>query len=393
MSAISKFNPLTWVRSLIDSVSMGFDDMSSSFAPVKSAARKFRPDRGQWYQHVADMLDLSDGKMNVMTILERDASRYAGMPRGILAKYWFERYIENGAKLGEAMRGTLPPEDVALITVAEQNATLPSTLRELAASTEEIEAARNAFMQGISAPAVALAIAIGCILVVTYVIIPTYVTNFAAFPPDRWGPVGKTAYKASQFVRTFGWFIGLVLGGGFTWLLWSMRNYTGPRREWLDRHVVFYQLFRDLQGPIFITQLASLVRRDTSRMGTPTLTLPQALERIHAHTFPWLRWRIEQMLERHEEKPNDMVHIMSIGAFDNRILYLLADLQEVAQLEESMDKVAKHSLSNVKHGMPKRIRLLKYSMIGLAIATFGVMYILPPTINIEFQSLIKRSYR
>ncbi|MBL8511850.1 MAG: type II secretion system F family protein [Betaproteobacteria bacterium] len=379
------------ITQTVDYLLQAGEDVLASFTPISAAARAFRPKRGEWYKYVANRLKLTDG-LNLSRILENDVERYTGTPRGTLSAYWLERYIDKGANFAEAVRGTLPDEDVSLLAVAEANGHLGETLAELAVSTQKIEEAKKTFMSSIAAALAGAIVGVICIFAFSYGVIPLYVTNFKIIPPEKWGFVGKGAYAFANMVRAYGWIILLMMGGAGMWVTWSMRNYIGQWREWLDEKILFYRLYRDMQGPIFATQLAALLRRREGS-GSTVMTLQVALRNIEAQSYPWLKWRIGQMLERADERPNDKMYILGVGLFDKEVMYLLADLVEVGDFERSMDVVAKESLSGIKETIPKRVRILKLSMMVFAIACGLGLYMVPTLMVNEFESALKRLYQ
>lgn len=299
--------------------------MSRTFTLAeKRAIGKFHKQRAEYYEDMASLMATTNRKL--LSIFEADAQRFANKPRGILSTLWAQRFIDNGADLAMAWEGTLPDAEVAILQVQQQAGSdaVPAALRDLAVMARLVDRMRSAVTTTLGVGLLALCLAVGAITV-----LPGYavqaVRQAMDIPVSHWGPMGKAMLAWDTTVKTYAAPAAAGLGLALTWLAWSFNNWVGPLRNVADQTLVFYSMQRDVAAVRFLMTLSTL----TQRRGNVMHTLEEALLNLaESQVSAWLRWRIEQILQRIADTGGTSCEVFDVGLLSQDIFWRLRDVEE-----------------------------------------------------------------
>jgi hypothetical protein len=299
--------------------------MSSSLSVAeKRAAKNFYKQRADYYEDMASLLTTTNRKM--LSIFEADAQRFAGTPRGVLSTLWAQRFIDNGADLAMAWQDSLPDAEIAILQVQQQAGSdaVPSALRDLAVMARLVDRMRAAVTTTLGVGLLALGLAVGALT-----ILPGYaidaVKQAMDIPVAYWGPMGKAMLAWDRTVKTYALPFAFCLSLALTWLVWSFNNWVGPLRNVADRTIVLYTMQRDVAAVRFLMTLSTL----TQRRGNVMHTLEDALLSLtESQVSVWLRWRIEQILERISDTGATTCEVFDVGLLSRDIFWRLRDVEE-----------------------------------------------------------------
>ena len=90
----------------------------------------FKQRRGEFYGDLAGIMDAQPGR-NIRELLEPYVERYGSLPEGKLAAFWLQRMDEDVATFSEALIGTVPSEDLTVLSFAERAGDLKVGLKQL----------------------------------------------------------------------------------------------------------------------------------------------------------------------------------------------------------------------------------------------------------------------
>lgn len=335
-------------------------------ARVRWAALRFRAHRADYYEYLADVMAGTGGKKTLRDIFRSDAARYGkAHARGVLSAYWAERYQEVGGDLHDTFAGTLPPDDIIFLRMAQKAGAgaLEQTLRDVGSISRLIEQARDTFVSTIAVGVVAIGVLLAMISAVPWFTVPRLKQAFGSLPDEFLGSSARRLYAFADGVDAH--FFTLAMGVAvFVYLLaWSLPNLVGPWRSRLDEWFI-WRLYRDFHGIRFLATLATMVKR----RGNVTTGLREALEMQLDGTTAWRRWHMEKMIARIDDGQVG-TSTFETGIVDNETLWFLTDLITAqgmdAALMRARSRVEIRSLKDVA----RKASSARWVMLVFAVAT------------------------
>ncbi len=353
--------PLTKLKQL-------WQGMSSSYRPnfkrrLLWAQRRFYQKRAEFYLDLASQIEVQPGQ-TLALFLQKYALRYPNEPIGIVCAHWLVRFEET-ARFSRAVSHTLPAEEVSVLAVAEESGDLKIGLRTLASNINALEATKHLFLLINASALVGLAILHIFLGLIGYWIVPK-IESAMNLDSNLYGPIAQTYHLVASAIRMVGpaWLALLV--AALIWGSWSIKNYTGHWRAWLDQHVIFYSVHRDFAGALFLATIASI----TQKIGAHAISIHEALLRIKPYASPWLAAHIERILLNFEEMPNAGGEAFATGILQRDFQYRLQDISEYQKLDIALLTVAQYILCETPKRIQRTATLIRYS---LSCATVAIM--------------------
>lgn len=323
----------------------------------------FRSKRAAFYNDLAESMENEPGT-RITKFIERYADRYPKEAVGKLAAHWLRGYQELGS-FAEAIRGTVPDEDIGVLAIAEKAGDLKVGLKNLATTVSVIDATKSA-MQSVFFATAMVAVAVHFyVSLYAFRIIPGIEKQMPnTVHINDLGTSAIVLHTMRVVVEGYWplWFLAIIAIAG--WIVWAIPNYVGRARPWLDRHVLFFQLYRAYQAASFLTSLASV----TQRINNKVLPVPQALEMMEQTAAPWLRWHINMVLMRIEDNPQGKGDNFDTGLVEKPTLYRMIDIAEYSDMSDMLEKVGKHILEKAPSQMEKRAKGIQFVSRVLMVA-------------------------
>ncbi|WP_066733025.1 pilus assembly protein TadE [Cupriavidus sp. D384] len=301
------------------------------------AKLEFSPKRADYYYDLAMRIEKMPGEP-ISNHFAKDAARRAGEPLGLLASLWLARYEgldgqTQESRLAEIFRGTVPDEDLAILAVAEQGGDVKDGLFRLADNLRAMSAAKSNILLLLASMGITLIILHVYLGVMAFIVAPMLDRSFAnLLPVDGYGPIARAFHLGTRFLREWGWLVLIGEVGLIWWVLRALRNYTGPYRAWLDKHVIIFDFFRRFQGAQFLGAMSAV----TQRFGGDMNNLTNALEMMRANAYPYLAQHIRRIEATLEESPNAGGKMFDTGLFDRDTTYRI---QDIAEYEDDLSKM------------------------------------------------------
>jgi type II secretory pathway component PulF len=348
---------------------------------VRRAASKFHAKRAEYYSHLASVLLSSRGATKMLTLFERDAQRYEGKPRGVLGAYWMEIYSNNGSNLADTWEGTLPDDEVSIIRVAQGAG--PGALEAALADVARIAALSDKVKSEVLGTLMAAIIGLSIGIVMT-TLFPVFASHklqeiYSFIPIDQWGPKGKALNAHADRVMSYGVYVVALLAGLFAAVQWSVNNWTGPRRNWADSHIVLYRVVRDIKGALFLATMSTLTRK----RGNISFTLRESLS-VFAQSIrsPWLRWRVDEIVEGVDQTGAVNSDSFSTNLLSDEMFFYLRDTQEALGFADGFQETGKYVEGALVTQLVKRMAVYRWvllligisSVIGIMAWQFSVIY-------------------
>lgn len=345
----------------------------------------FKERRGEFYGDLAGMMEAQPGK-NIRELLEPYVERHMSQPEGKLAAFWLQRMDEDVATFSDALIGTVPSEDITILSFAEHAGDLKIGLHELAENIAGMDEAKKVARSVLLTAVFALAIFHVFLGVEGFLLMPRLLKSMGSLlHPDQWGPVGRAFYHLGEFIRHWGWAVISVEIATLWWVKWSFPNYVGQFRPWLDRNVLPYQFYRDFRGAAFLSALGSA----TTKVGTMVQTVPEALEKMEQEAYPWLKWHIRQILNNFEQEPNSKGEAFNTGVVNDRAYYRIVDIAEYTDMSTMLGKVGSIVRKTAPIDMQKKATIVRYVVVVGVILIMMGFYFGTFRMSSEFKEIIQ----
>lgn len=269
-----------------------------------------------------------------MIVVYSKNGRRPGDPKAVMLRDWL-RKVRAGLPFSEAIDGWVPASDQMHIQAGEGGSKgdgLSKALDSAVALNDARKAMQKAVMGSVGYPAILL----GIIAYVLHLMASEIIPAFAAqVPISRWTGSAASFAQVSNVIRD--WWVLILIGvGAFGFSIgYSLPRWKGTLRVLFDR-LPPWSIYRIVNGCAFLVSLAALIEA-----GRP---LNQALEDLAGHASPWMKKRIEAILEKVETGDVNIGMAMEATGFefpDPNIIDQLRIYGNVGDLATSITTVAR----------------------------------------------------
>lgn len=340
---------------------------------ISQAARAFHKNRAEYYSYVANVLRSSAGLIKILQIFENDSQRYKGTPRGTLSVLWHERYSDNGGNLADALDGTLPEDELAIVRVA-QNAGVDALIvafDDIGRIAKLSDKVRKETLGTLLAGILGITIAVLMLTAFPVFSVGALRSAYDFLPLSWWGKSGKAFVAYAEWIKTYIILVVVFVGILVAAINWSLPNLVTPVREWLDERIVLYRVIRDLKGAMFLSTMATLTRKRAGVM----FTLKQSLEIFsESAKTPWLKWRINQVIEGADASGAIGVDAFNTGLINKEMYFFLEDMQRAKGFAEGFEATGLYVESTVLESIIKRMTVYRWAMLISAVLVAVSMF-------------------
>ncbi|EMI7380078.1 type II secretion system F family protein [Salmonella enterica] len=182
----------------------------------------------------------------------------------------------------------VPAEEAALISAGMQSGNLPDAL----AQAVRLTTCRRRILSAV------LKMSVYPVGLVVMVVLTVLVFNLSLIPelekmssPDTWEGGLSFLYELSVYADNHGLLTGSVMVVTAAWVFWSLPRWTRPDglRRMADVFVP-WSVYRDIQGAVFLLNMASLLAAQ--------VPLLNALNLMLRFASPWLAVKLEAIIDR-----------------------------------------------------------------------------------------------
>jgi len=331
---------------------------------LRLAARRFRSERADYYLWLASLLEASRGRTTLLMVFERDAERFAGTPRGQLADGWADRFSRTSS-LSQAWEGSLPRHEITIVRVAQEGGgdALLQALRDMARMARLADQVARESLGTLLAGLVGSAVALAMLMLFPLHASERLAHLYGFIPLDHWGPRGQALMAHAAAVRSWGAWALAALVACVAAIAWSVDHLTGRVRDWLDARVLLYRVLRDLRGALFMATLATLTRKRGNLMFTLRSSLATFAGAVDS---PWLRWRIEQIMDR-MDRDGGSAESFDTPLLSREVFWFLRDTQEARGVAEGFEEAGRHVEQTVLAMVLQRLMLARWLLLGLSV--------------------------
>ncbi len=293
-----------------------------------------------------------------------------------MTRSWLNQ-IKAGYAFSDALHGWVPTSEQLLLDAAVRSGSLRDGFERAVWLSENAAQVQRRILAAVSYPILVLALLVGIIVWFSLFLIPVFAE---VIPPEGWQGQARELYQLSQFLTRHGML--LLLGMTLTCVafVWSVPNWVGPLRAWLDRWPP-YGLYRIYQSAVFLVSLSAMVRA-----GIPVY---EALMNIQRGSSRWLREKVYRMCVRLRTgtDPGQAMHspLFDRETLDDLHVYGVLDNFDVA-IQAMGERIIVQSVRRAEL-LGRALNYLLLIFSGLFIAWMvAALYSLPEGMNNVWES-------
>lgn len=316
--------------------------------------------RASFYEDMAAAL--KDG-MDIVTYLSSRAARAARMrdPLGPLYRLWIKRM--DRLSFGNAVVGTLPTNEAAVIMAAETGAELPDNMLFLAGMVRSVAQMKRAVRAAMAVPAIVFTVICGLVYGFSTYFVPVLAQ---IVPPEKWPSSGQLLKSIADFTVNYGALALIAIAGAVAGFVWSLNNVLGPQRRILD-NLPPWNIFRAYTGAISLVSMSALMQSGMSLVDT--------LEKIAKGSKGWLRWQMRSIIRRLDVYSGEPGKAFDTGLLPLQILNRVADRSQRSDFGEALKSIGLTVVRDVQTDLEQTTKWLNTVMVVLAALTLGVLIV------------------
>lgn len=330
---------------------------------------QFKSTRGEFYLDLAKGMKASPGQA-ITKFLERAKDRYATEPLGILCRHWLIRFDHVGT-FTESVRGTVPEEDLTVLAASERAGDLRTGLESLGKNIIGLGVCKKEIINTIISGVVLFLFLHIFLGIEAFMVMPKMEAAMKSnVDISKLGLIADILFTGARVIRNWWWAWFLLFGVTIAWVIWSLQNYVGRVRPWLDSNVLPYQMYRDFKGASFLIALGSITRL----IGSQVVQLHDALTLMGENAYPWLRWHIYKIQENIQNHPNSKGEIFNTGIASKASYYRILDIAEYSQMSEMLNTVGDVILDTAPAETKKRAATIRYVLLAVSVSIMLGVY-------------------
>jgi type IV pilus assembly protein PilC len=286
--------------------------------------------------------------------------------------------LESGTALAEALgKHPLYFDDlfVNLVTAGEQAGALDTLLDKIATYKEKTEAIKKKIKKALFYPAAVMVVALIVSAILLIFVIPQFESLFKGFGADL-PSFTRMVIDLSVFLRTSGWLLGLVIGGGIASYIYA-RKRSKRMREAEDRFMLKMPIIGNILEKAAIARFA----RTLSTMFSAGVPLVEALQSVAGATGNIVFEKAVLGMRDEVSTGQRLQRAMeNTGLFPNMVIQMVAVGEESGSLDEMSAKVAdffEADVDNAVDSMSSLLEPLIMAILGVLVGGLVVAMYLP----------------
>ena len=189
--------------------------------------------------------------------------------------------LQSGRSLDVGLSDWVPVSEIALIGAGVTDGDLAGALRRAVEVVKSTAGMKSDCLTALMYPVFLLA----TMFFMMVLCVQEFIPKLARIAPrESWDGVLWWFATLSEFFVHNGPLLLTLTAAVSIWTLWSLPNFTGPARQWLDR-LMPWSIYRELSGVSFLMNLSALMRASLKTLDT--------LDILARYSSPWLLERIE----------------------------------------------------------------------------------------------------
>ena len=281
--------------------------------------------------------------------------------------------IEGGSTLHESLAKHPLHFDnlfVNLVEAGEQAGALESLLDKIATYKEKTEALKKKIKKALFYPIAVLAVAVIVSLILLIFVIPQFESLFKGFGADL-PAFTQMVVNLSRFVQHQGWWLGLMIGGGF-WAFFYFLKRSRKMQLAMDRILLKFPII----GPILVKSAIARFARTLATMFAAGVPLVEAMGSVAGATGNIVYEEAVMRMKDEVATGQRLQRAMeNTGLFPNMVIQMIAVGEESGALDTMSGKVAEFYEAEVDNAVDSMSSLLEPMIMAILGVLVGGMVI------------------
>ncbi len=332
---------------------------------MKFLAWRFRPQRGDYYRYLADLIDGTNGTKTLFHIFQDDARRIGHRNcRGALSELWLRRYPISGGDLFATWFGSFPLDDLIAVQNAQHMGAhaLVATFRKLADVSSLLDRAKSTFLQTALVGFAAVLVAVGALMAIPLYTADHLAKVFSAVPPELFGPWTNALQSCAALLRALWFFVLLLLLSLVGAMSWSLPNWIGAARHRFDQWGVWL-FYRRVHSIRFLSLLGVVLNRH----GNASTRLRHALLLQSRRINPWLASHLRNMVE-HLDRGASVTEALDSGLIDTEIWWYFVDMVSTFGLDKALERTCERLGATSLQSIRRQAIFLRWTLLMFALS-------------------------
>jgi len=286
--------------------------------------------------------------------------------------------IEGGSTLHESLAKHPLHFDnlfVNLVEAGEQAGALESLLDKIATYKEKTEALKKKIKKALFYPIAVLAVAVIVSLILLIFVIPQFESLFKGFGADL-PAFTQMVVNLSRFVQHQGWWLGLMIGGGF-WAFFYFLKRSRKMQLAMDRILLKFPII----GPILVKSAIARFARTLATMFAAGVPLVEAMGSVAGATGNIVYEEAVMRMKDEVATGQRLQRAMeNTGLFPNMVIQMIAVGEESGALDTMSGKVAEFYEAEVDNAVDSMSSLLEpiiMAVLGVLVGGMVIAMYLP----------------
>lgn len=328
-----------------------------SFAKWRTR-RAFLARRREFYLDLATALIEGESELNYMrnreASLRKERSRLAEIYRLVAER------LGRGANIADALVGTVPETEIAVLSAYQRQANLPKGLHKIAHSIAKASEINEILMGIAFTPAVSGIVVLSMLAMVHFQIAP--VLRELVQDESQWLPFGRFLIHTAAGLAHWWWLIFPSLAALAVWIKGQFSRWHGPTRARYD-DAPGLSLYRDYNAAQLLGAMGALLESN--------MPVPKACHELAKRSSPWARWHLLRIAAHLERHPTDLSGAFSFGFVGHDIGSRLGDLIRRAAGTAAIQQIGEEATNRL---IPRVRTLSRYIEVALmAFVAVGVL--------------------
>ena len=260
---------------------------------------------------------------------------------------------------------------VNLVEAGEQAGALETLLDKIATYKEKTEALKKKIKKALFYPIAVLCVAVIVSLMLLIFVIPQFESLFKGFGADL-PAFTQMVVNLSRFVQHQGWWVGIVIGGGFYAFFYFLKRSQKNAARAFDRIMLKFPII----GPILVKAAIARFARTLSTMFAAGVPLVEAMQSVAGATGNIVYEEAVLRMKDEVATGGRLQRAMeNTGLFPNMVIQMIAVGEESGSLDTMSGKVAEFYEAEVDNAVDSMSSLLEPMIMAILGVLVGGMVI------------------
>lgn len=282
--------------------------------------------------------------------------------RVLMLDRWLVTMRGGDIRLGQALRGWVPDQELALIAAGEESGDLARGLRQAMFMAESGGRIIGGILGAVAYPLFIFLSVVALLIWFSVSLIPTIAE---LLPYEKWPASTQGLRYMAAFINSYGWFALVALVGLVKLVSWSLPNWVGPVRERVFDRIPPWRLYKVYSGSIFLVSLSAML--------TAGIPLDNALRQIKRFASRWTAHylvRIQRGLR--EGKGNG--EAFALPLFEDELMDDMRIHGSLSSFDKTIHDIGRRSIDRAVKQSGRISKVLFVFLLALSGGLVGYIY-------------------